>query len=346
MAFDRSEGSWSWTRPLIVLAAIVVLGLLSLVFLGTQVSGVLSTVGASVGPPGGGVGQDNGGQEPDGGESGGDQPGGAGAGDGEGSGEDDGDGSSGSDGSPGSEVPLFDVTRPELLIVKTGEITLQVDDIDAALNAATRAIDRLGGYASGATRSGTGDEASASITFRIPVAAWDGALIALRDLGGTVLDEHVESDDVTAEVVDIEARVRNLKVTEAAFQSIMTSASAIKDVLTVQDELTTVRGEIEQLQSQAARFRDQAGLSTLSLSFRTTPAPVVAVQEDQFDPGAEADAATAHLLGIGQALAKVGIWLGIVWVPILIALGIVGGIGTLVVRRINRRPATRVVSGM
>lgn len=344
MAFDRSERSWSWTRPLIVLAAIGVLGLLSLIFLGSQVSGVLSTVGASVGTPGGGVGQGDGEQAPDGGESGGGQPGGAGTGDGDGSA--DGDSSSGGDGSAGSEVPLFDVTRPELLIIKTGEITLQVDDIDAALNAATLSIDRLGGYASGSTRSGTGEEATASITFRIPVAAWDGALIALRDLGGTVLDEQVESEDVTAEVVDIEARVRNLKVTEAAFQSIMTSASAIKDVLTVQEELTTVRGEIEQLQSQATRIRDQAGLSTLSLNFRTTPAPVVALQEDQFDPGAEADAATAHLIGIGQALAKVGIWLGIVWVPILIALGIVGGIGALVFRRINRRPPARVVSGM
>jgi preprotein translocase subunit SecG len=334
MAFDRSEGSWSWTRPLIVLVFVIVAGLVSLIFLGSQVSAVLSTVGASVGTPGGGgVGQGNDGQEPNGGQAGGeDQPGGAGSGDG--------------DGSPGSEVPLFDVTRPELLIIKTGEITLQVDDIDAALNTATRAIDRLGGYASGSTRSGTADEASASITFRIPVAAWDSALIALRDLGGTVLDEQVESEDVTAEVVDIEARVRNLKVTEAAFQSIMTSASAIKDVLTVQEELTTVRGEIEQLQSQATRIRDQAGLSTLSLNFRTTPAPVVAVQEDQFDPGAEADAATAHLIGIGQALAKVGIWLGIVWMPILIALGIVGGVGALVFRRINRRPPARVVSGM
>ena len=345
MAFDRSERSWSWTRPVIALAAIVVLGLLALVFLGTQVSGVLSTVGASVGTPGGGVGQGNGGQEPDDGESGGQgQPGGAGSGDGDGSA--DGGSSSGGDGSSGDEVRLFDVTRPELLIIKTGEITLQVDDIDAALNAATRVIDSLGGYASGSTRSGTGDDASASITFRIPVAAWDGALIALRDLGGTVLDEQVESEDVTAEVVDIEARVRNLKVTEAAFQSIMTSASAIKDVLTVQEELTRVRGEIEQLQSQAARIRDQAGLSTLSLNFRTTPAPVVSVQEERFDPGAEADAATAHLIGIGQALAKVGIWLGIVWVPILTALGIVGGIGALVVRRINRRPAAPVGSGM
>ena len=345
MAFDRSEGSWSWTRPLIVLVFVIGLGLLSLVVLGSQVSGVLSTVGASVDTPGGGgVGQADGEQQPDGGQSGGaGQPGGAGSGDGDSSGEGEG---SGGDRSPGSEVPLFDVTRPELLIIKTGEITLQVDDIDGALNAATRAIDRLGGYASGSARSGTGEEATASITFRIPVAAWDGALIALRDLGGTVLDERVESEDVTAQVVDIEARVRNLKVTEAAFQSIMTSASAIKDVLTVQEELTTVRGEIEELQSQATRIRDQAGLSTLSLNFRTTPAPVVAVQEDQFDPGAEADAATAHLIGIGQALAKVGIWLGIVWMPILIALGIVGGIGALVFRRINRRPPARVVSGM
>jgi hypothetical protein len=174
---------------------------------------------------------------------------------------------------------------------------------------------------------------------------WDRALIALRQLGGTVLDEHAESDDVTAQVVDIDARVRNLRVTETALQAIMTQASAIKDVLTVQEQLTSVRGEIEELESQAAHIRDEAALSTLTLHLRRTPGPVVRVQEATFDPMSEADAATAHLVSVLQALAKVGIWFGIVWLPILVTLAIVGGTGWFVFRRLTGRARAELTGG-
>ena len=331
MSFE--PGSGSWKGLLVALVVVVVLGLGATILLGGQVSAVLSTVGASVG----------GHPYDDGGEPEADLADDAGAGAGqeggrEGSEGDGGGSGSSSDGTGSGDAPLLDIARPELLVIKTGEITVQVDEVDAALNAATQAIDRLGGYASGSSRSGTGAEAVASITFRIPVAAWDDALIALRSLGGTILDEHADSEDVTAEVVDIEARVRNLRVTEAALQAIMTRATAIDDVLTVQEELTSVRAEIEQLQSQAGRIREQAGMSRLTMHFRRTPAPAVTVQEDQFDPATEADAATAHLVSVMQALAKVGIWLGIVWLPILAVIGVVGWIGLLTYRRL--RPGT------
>jgi uncharacterized protein DUF4349 len=204
----------------------------------------------------------------------------------------------------------------------------------------------LGGYASGTSRSGTDGEASASATFRIPVAAWDDALIAVRGIGGRVLDEHSETEDVTGTVVDLEARVRNLRATEAALQAIMARAGEIKDVLAVQGELSEVRGQIEAAQSEASHLRDQAALSTLTVTLGLTPPPVVARQQAQFDPGTEVEAATAKLVSLGQRGVKVGIWFAIVWLPVLAGLAIALVIAYLVARWVRRRTSGELPSSV
>jgi hypothetical protein len=140
---------------------------------------------------------------------------------------------------------------------------------------------------------------------------------------------------VTGEVVDLAARIRNLQATEAAFQEIMTRATAIKDVLAVQAELTQVRGEIERLTAQKTRLEEQAGLSTLAVTFSLKPNPILASQE-KWDPGTEVEDATASLVRVLQAVAAAGIWFGIVWLPILIVVGILALVVYAVVRRVRR----------
>lgn len=248
----------------------------------------------------------------------------------------DGNGNGTGIGGSGSGTGYPGVDQPGLLIVKNGNLTLQVAGIDDALAAATQKIDALGGYVSGSERGGADDSAYANVTFRIPASNWDKALVDLRALGQRVVDEKSSTDDVTGDVVDLAARIKNLQATEAALQAIMTKATAIKDVLTVQEELTTVRGQIEELAGQKAHFEQQAAYSTLTVAFTLKPTPVITVQE-QYDPSTEVDRASASLVGMLQTLATAGIWFAIVWVPILLFLGSIGGIGYVVVRRIQRR---------
>jgi hypothetical protein len=115
----------------------------------------------------------------------------------------------------------------------------------------------------------------------------------------------------------------------------MTQATAIKDVLAVQAELTQVRGEIEQLTAQKNRLEEQAALSTLTVTFSIKSDPVV-TSTKEFDPGTEVNEATASLVRILQAVAAAGIWFGIVWLPILLVIGVVVLLSYAIVRRIRR----------
>ena len=223
----------------------------------------------------------------------------------------------------------------DLLIIKTGNMTLRVAGMDPAITAATQQIDALGGYASASERSGEGENAYASITFRIPADRWEEALIGLRGLAEKVLDERTGTQDVTDQVVDLGARIRNLQATETALQAIMTQATEIKDVLAVQAELTQVRGEIERLTAERGNLEAQAAMSTLTVNFSLKVDPVLA-ETTGFDPGTEVEQASASLVGVLQGLATAGIWFAIVWVPILVVLAIAIVIGLWVVRRIQR----------
>jgi hypothetical protein len=332
----------SWVAPA-VLIVVIVGGALTLTLLGSQASSVLSTVGSSVGGPGdvsGGSDGSGSGDTSGGGGSGSDSgsgsgSGGSGGGGGSGSGGGSGTGSDG--GAVGAGTGVIDASvRDDLLIIKTGDLTMQVDDIATAVTTATQRIDALGGYASGSDRSGTGAQAQAKITFRVPAASWDATMNAIRTLPGEIIDEHSTTEDVTAQVVDIGARIKNLQATEAALQAIMDRATVIKDVLSVQDQLTTTRGEIEELSAQKTHLEGQAAYSTLSLTFVLTPEPVLAVQQDQYDPGAQVDAASASLVGVVQTVETAGIWIGIVWLPILLSIGALAAIAMFSLRRVRR----------
>ncbi|HLX34761.1 MAG TPA: DUF4349 domain-containing protein [Candidatus Limnocylindrales bacterium] len=241
----------------------------------------------------------------------------------------------GSNGAP----QLNDINIPALLIIKTGTMDLQVATLDDALNAASQKITALGGYASGSSRQGDGDQQTASVTYRIPAQSWDAALVALRGLATKVLSEQSGTQDVTGEVVDLQARITNLQATEQALQAIMAKATKISDVLAVEQQLSDVRGQIEQMTGERNHLQEQAAYSTLTVNFSLKPQAVVA-QTRQFDPNAEVDRASASLVDVLQAVATAGIWFGIVWLPILVAVLIVTGIVIFVLRRIARSKPT------
>jgi Domain of unknown function (DUF4349) len=223
----------------------------------------------------------------------------------------------------------------DLLIIKTGTLSLQVTGLDVAVTAASQKVDALGGYVSGSDRSGDGESAEASLTFRIPAARWDEALAALRGLADKVLLERSSTEDVTGQVVDLGARIKNLEATERALQAIMDRATEIKDVLSVQAELTKVRGQIEEMTAEKNHLVEQAAMSTLTVSFTLKPNPV-RTETQGFDPGAEAEQASASLVSVLQGVATAGIWFAIVWLPILLFFAIVVAVGLVVSRRFRR----------
>ena len=228
------------------------------------------------------------------------------------------DGGSDRVGVPFAEAPsAVEAPADGALIVRTGRLRLEVTDLPGAVQAAEGVVAGVGGYVAGSQAENTGTRQSATITFRVPAERWDEALQGLRGLAERVVAENTEAVDVTAQVVDLDARIANLRASEAALQEIMNRAGTIQSVLEVQRELSNVRGQIEQLTAQRQHLAEQAAYGTLVTSFELPLVAVTAAQEG-WDVATEIDNALADLVLVGQRVATVGIWLAVVVLPVLL----------------------------
>lgn len=223
---------------------------------------------------------------------------------------------------PGNGFDFSDGTnaipdQPQL-IVYNGSLDLEVGDVDASVGQAEALVKGMGGHVAGSRASDSGDGKSAYVTYRIPAARWSEALSGLKALATRVANEETSSEDVTAQVVDLEARLANLRATEAALQGIMARATTISDVLKVQAELTQVQGEIESMTAQRDLLTNRAALATLNVAFNPPPVAEVAQASSGWDLGREIDGALASLVRLGQGLASLLVWLIIFVLPVLI----------------------------
>jgi hypothetical protein len=217
-------------------------------------------------------------------------------------------------------------------IVKTGEITVEVDNVAETAGAVRALAVQLDGYIS---NSSQGDlQEAATLTLRIPADRFDEAIAGLHDLGGDVKFEATSADDITTTVVDTEARLANLKAAEEQYRALLERAEKIEDILAIQNQLFQVRGEIESMQAQLEYLNDQADLATITVTIVPVAEPVQAATED-FDPGAIVKEAVASLVSFGQWLVSAGIWFVIVGIPALLVLGVVLFVAIRIVRRFS-----------
>ena len=229
-------------------------------------------------------------------------------------------------------VPSSAVVQAEDQIVKTGSITAQVANLDDSIARATDQIHALGGWLAGSDRTVTSAQDLASVTYRLPVNQFENALAIMRKIGSKVLSEHTESTAVGGQIVDLEARIANLRASEKAIQAIMVKANTIGDVLTVQERLAEVQGQIEELSGQLTGLTDQAAYSTLTVIFEVpivatpspspspTPSPQPTATPIAWNAGDQAGQAAGALGEVGKSTATVMIWLGILILPVTLAL--------------------------
>ncbi len=162
----------------------------------------------------------------------------------------------------------------ERKIIRTSSLEMVVQHpADVADQIATMA-EHMGGYLV-SSEGGGQNTTSGTLTIRVPSARFEEARASIRKLGVRVESEKVAAEDVTRQYVDQEASLRNLKAEEAQYLAILRQSHTVKDMLNVTEQLSGVRGQIEQQQAEFNALSRQVETVALTISLRTeVQAPV------------------------------------------------------------------------
>lgn len=216
-------------------------------------------------------------------------------------------------------------------LVQTARIEMSVDgDPMGAIVSARGIAVSLSGF-TGQEESG-GDKAT--ITLRVPADKFDSALDQIGKLG-TVKSQHKQADDVTDQVVDLDARLATQRASVDRMRALLAKAGSVSEVAQVESELTRREADLESMESRRTTLGGQVALSTVVLEVTKNAPPPPKPIEEKSDTGFLSglsggwDAFVKVVTGLGTALGAM--------LPFLIALAIPGG-AYLYIRRRRRKP--------
>ncbi len=160
------------------------------------------------------------------------------------------------------------VTMPQKpQLVKTAEISLRLESIDKMMVQVRQIVQSKQGdiYNFQDDRSLDNDRhRQATLVLKVPSKALDATVAEIAKLG-KVESQGVKSEDVTQQVVDTDARLKNLRQQEDLTRKIMERSGSVRDILAVSKELSAIREQIEQLDASVKNLRQQVAYSTINL---------------------------------------------------------------------------------
>jgi hypothetical protein len=204
------------------------------------------------------------------------------------------------------------------LMIRTATLSVLVKDLKKATQSASDTVQAMGGFVQSSNiLQQQGELGRAEIMLKVPEPKLEIAMSALRNLG-EVTQEASNSDEVTGEVADVEARLKVLRIEEEQYVTMLRGTRRMGEILELKEKIGTLRQEIESLEAQRKALRAQTSYSTISLSLserveKNKPVTSGNWSEDTWNT------ATNALSAVGRFLGQLGIWSFIfapLWLPV------------------------------
>ncbi len=197
--------------------------------------------------------------------------------------------------------------------------------------------DKYGGYIISSDSTASGEEdvmRSGTVALRVPEKSFPDALADATALG-KLKSQKIETQDVTEEYVDLQARLTNAQTQEKALTDLMDKAKNVQEVLQVQQYLAQTQQEIEQLKGRLRFLDEHTSYSTITMNLYEVGAEQASTQGWGFT-GALSDALHAFVGTLNSIVVGLGGAL-----PALVLVAILAYIAYRIARPFVRRSQER-----
>lgn len=175
----------------------------------------------------------------------------------------------------GDSRQLSDLEPADRHVIRKATIELLTNDVRATFLKATQLpSEARSEYLEASSLTGAGDEMQASLTLRVAADRLSEVLNQLRQLG-EVRSEDSRGEDVTSQVVDLDARLRNEQRIETELLELLEKRddAPLKEILDLRNHINRVRQSIERFTAQQQRLGRLVSLASILVIIRADDAP-------------------------------------------------------------------------
>ncbi len=222
-------------------------------------------------------------------------------------------------------------------LITTVTLEAETENLDAMLDHVNSKITALGGYMESQQINNGSAYAkyryrSSDMTIRIPAENLS-QFVDMVSENCNIISNYRTSEDVTLQYVSLESRIKALEIEQERLLALLEKADDLKDLLTIETQLTDVRYELEQIHSQMLVMENRINYSTIHLYL----SEVVEYTEVEEEPET-----FGQRVGAGFTKSIKGIWKGIVefaifFISALPYFILLGGIALVVIFIIRKR---------
>ena len=171
-------------------------------------------------------------------------------------------------------------------VIRNGDIILHTADPQRARDGVDILLTRLHGSIDDeqTVYDKYGHIRDSQLVLRVPVASFTTAMDDLERLG-TVVHSSSTGKDVTTEVIDVQQRLRTLRISLHDLNSFQRQATTIDQLLRFESAITQRRGEYQSLKAQRNHLVNQTSMSTIDLDVSVPPPPTSARPLRSTGPG-------------------------------------------------------------
>lgn len=223
-------------------------------------------------------------------------------------------------------------------VIRKGNVELRSDDVGKAQFGVESIAKRYFGEITQekTTTDDDGNAAYTSLELRIPTEKFADAMGDLKDLEtAEFVAANSSENDVTTKLIDTQTRLAAQKRSIARITVLFDRAESIRDIMSIEAELSRRQADLDSLERQAAFLRGQSAMSTITVSIDQIPEEKAAPKPEDDDAGFVAgfkagwDALTAFAVGVATAVGAL--------LPWIVVTAILGPPVWLLVRSIRRR---------
>lgn len=220
-------------------------------------------------------------------------------------------------------------------VIFTARLQVEVTDVFAAAAEAKRLASASGGFLFGerSVETESSTQPQSEITFKLPPERFAGVMDDLARLGRE-RGRQVDASDVTAQLVDLGARLKSAEASLDRVRKLLADAKTVQEVVSIEAELTKRETLVEQLKGQLNQISRQVEFATVTVTFGQKLA--TAGDDDDLPGPLDALAASARVLLTSLFVVVLVLAVSLPFIPLLVLAGLAG---RFVSRRMRRRLA-------